>query len=158
MADGYAIAETMRLEEPTFFETLTTVPMEFKNRARPSDYRLRIPAILLDDAGRVTEVRIGNFLRGPQRTSKDQMPKLYAAYRHLIRMTKEERFKVRFRLNSGDMSTFNNRRVLHARTAFDPNSGARHLQGCYVDTDELASRLRILKREAVAASVSLNAA
>ena len=38
-------------------------------------------------------------------------------------------------------------RVLHARRAFDPTSGPRHLQGAYVDRDEINSRWRVLKRE-----------
>ena len=70
----------------------------------------------------------------------------YAAYRPLIAMTREDRFRVRFRLAPGEMASFDNRRVLHARTAFDPSTRARHLQGCYVDTGELSSRIRILRR------------
>jgi hypothetical protein len=39
------------------------------------------------------------------------------------------------------------RRVLHAaREEFDPNSGPRHLEGCYVDRDNFLSRLRVLER------------
>ena len=41
--------------------------------------------------------------------------------------------------------TTDNHRVLHGRTAFDADSGRRHLQGCYVDRDELRSRLRVLE-------------
>ena len=44
------------------------------------------------------------------------------------------------------MVAFDNRRVLHGRREFDPNSGARHLQGTYLDRDMLASRLRVLAR------------
>jgi gamma-butyrobetaine dioxygenase len=50
------------------------------------------------------------------------------------------------RLRAGDMWVFDNRRVLHSRTKFDPSSGKRHLQGCYVDRDELMSRGRVLER------------
>ena len=39
-----------------------------------------------------------------------------------------------------------NQRALHGRTAFDPNAGRRHLQGCYVDKDGVESRLRVLAR------------
>ena len=41
---------------------------------------------------------------------------------------------------------FDNRRVLHARNAFDLKAGRRHLQGCYIDRDELLSRIRVLER------------
>ena len=43
------------------------------------------------------------------------------------------------------MFTFNNRRLLHGRTEFDPNSGHRHLQGYYMDRDEIIGRLKYLK-------------
>ena len=41
------------------------------------------------------------------------------------------------------MAAFDNRRILHGREAFDPNTGFRHLRGCYVDRGEFDSRLRI---------------
>ena len=135
-------------EAPRLFETLTRLPMEFRNRAQRSDYRIAVPAIRLDEAGAVREIRLGNFLRGPLHAAEADMPHLYAAYRHFARMTGEERFRVRFRLEPGHMAAIDNRRVLHARGAFDPASGERHLQGCYVDTDEIRSRIRILRRQA----------
>ncbi|WP_119462068.1 TauD/TfdA family dioxygenase [Rhodospirillaceae bacterium SYSU D60014] len=147
MADGFRIAEALRIETPEHFRALTTLPMEFRNRAQTSDYRTRGPAIRLNDNGEITEIRLGNFLRGPMRVAEQDMPLLYAAYRRFMSMTREDRFRVSFRLNAGCMAAFDNRRVLHARSAFDPASGDRHLQGCYVDTDELLSRIRILRRE-----------
>ena len=47
---------------------------------------------------------------------------------------------------------FDNYRILHGRSAFDPNSGHRHLQGCYIDRDDFLSRIRTLE-EAAPASV-----
>jgi gamma-butyrobetaine dioxygenase len=44
------------------------------------------------------------------------------------------------------MVVFDNRRILHGREAFNPASGLRHLQGCYVDRGEFESRLRLLGR------------
>jgi gamma-butyrobetaine dioxygenase len=44
------------------------------------------------------------------------------------------------------MESFNNRRVLHGRDEVNPQSGPRHLQGCYVDPDDFLSRLRVLER------------
>jgi len=61
----------------------------------------------------------------------------------------EDYFLVRFRLQPGDIETrtCDNGRVLHARDAFDPSTEERLLQGCYVDRDEMQSRIRILERE-----------
>jgi gamma-butyrobetaine dioxygenase len=53
---------------------------------------------------------------------------------------------MRFRLSPGELMAFDNRRVLHGRAGFDPDSGSRLLRGCYGEREELESRLRILYR------------
>jgi hypothetical protein len=49
-----------------------------------------------------------------------------------------------FRLRPGDTLVFNNRRMLHGRTAFISSSPTsnRFLHGCYLNIDEFASRYR----------------
>lgn len=49
-----------------------------------------------------------------------------------------------YRLKEGECVIFNNRRVLHARTAFDVTAGERWLKGAYLDTDVFRSRYRVL--------------
>jgi gamma-butyrobetaine dioxygenase len=44
------------------------------------------------------------------------------------------------------MSAFDNRRILHGRAAFDDSGGRRHFQGCYVEREEVANRIRVLER------------
>lgn len=144
--DGFAIADTLRQEDPEAFHSLCEIPVEFRNKDRHSDYRCLAPIIALDALGRVTEIRMANFLRGAFDTSEDNMPKLYRAYRRFIGMTREPRFRLIQRLNPGELWCFDNRRTLHARNAFDPATGARHFQGCYVDRDELLSRILVLQR------------
>ncbi|MGV8920435.1 MAG: gamma-butyrobetaine dioxygenase [Pseudomonas sp.] len=144
--DGFAIADALRHEDPEAFRSLCEIPVEFRNKDRHSDYRCLAPVIALDALGRVSEVRLANFLRGPFDAPPAQMPALYRAYRRFIGMTREVRFQVMRRLNSGEMWCFDNRRTLHARNAFDPASGARHFQGCYIDRDELLSRILVLQR------------
>ena len=58
----------------------------------------------------------------------------------------DKRFTINFKLKAGDIFSFNNLRVLHGRTEFDPNSGHRHLQGYYMDRDEIIGRLAYLKK------------
>jgi gamma-butyrobetaine dioxygenase len=144
--DGFAIAEALRREDPEAFQALCEIPVEFRNKDRHSDYRCLAPIIALDAVGQVSEIRMANFLRGPFDASVEQMPRLYRAYRRFIAMTREARFRVMTRLNPGELWCFDNRRTLHARNAFDPASGARHFQGCYVDRDELLSRILVLQR------------
>ncbi len=145
-ADGFRIAEALAREDPEAYEVLTTQPVEFRNTDREFDYRFSSPMIRLGAEGEVTEVRVGNFLRAPYDAPAARMAMLYRAYRKLSAMLREPRFQIRFRLTPGDMVCFDNRRVLHARTAFDPGTGHRKLQGCYLDRDELLSRIRILER------------
>ncbi len=57
------------------------------------------------------------------------------------------RFERHVRLHPGDVMCMDNYRILHGRTEFDPNSGPRHLQGCYVDRDDFLSRIRTLERD-----------
>ncbi len=144
--DGFAIAEALRQEEPQLFEALCEIPVEFRNKDRHSDYRCLAPIIAVDALGRVAEIRMANFLRGAFDTSVAQMPLLYRAYRRFIAMTREPRFRLIQRLKPGELWCFDNRRTLHARNAFDPATGARHFQGCYVDRDELLSRILVLQR------------
>ena len=51
------------------------------------------------------------------------------------------------KLEEGEMVLFNNRRVLHARNAFEPGQGERWLKGGYMDTDVVLSRMRTLREK-----------
>ncbi|ROT39021.1 Clavaminate synthase-like protein [Sodiomyces alkalinus F11] len=51
-------------------------------------------------------------------------------------LLEDERNMVRRRLRPGECVVFDNRRVLHGRTAFDPASGRRHLHGAYVAMED----------------------
>lgn len=144
--DGFAIAEALRREDPEAFRTLSEIPVEFRNKDRHSDYRCLAPIIALDALGQVAEIRMANFLRAPFDAPPEQMPRLYHAYRNLIALTRQARFRLVRRLEPGHLWCFDNRRTLHARNAFDPASGARHFQGCYIDRDELLSRILVLQR------------
>ncbi|QUD88337.1 TauD/TfdA family dioxygenase [Phenylobacterium montanum] len=145
--DGFAIAAAMRQQHPDDFHVLTTTPMAFWNKDTVTDYRWNAPLLALDDTGRVCEARFANFLRGPIDAEPEAMAAIYRALRRFLAFSRDPALRLVRRLEPGDAWVFDNRRVLHARTEFDPASGRRHLQGCYVDRDELISRIRVLERE-----------
>ena len=144
--DGFRVAEVIQAEQPKHFETLCRLPWTFVNKAKVTDYRWKAPILATDHDGRVIEVRWGNFLRGPLEAAPAEIEAGYAAARAFVALTKDPAYQAVFRLEPGELAMFDNRRVLHARKAFDPQSGARHLRGCYVDRDELLSRIRMLER------------
>jgi gamma-butyrobetaine dioxygenase len=150
--DGFAIGEAMRSEAPEAFRLLTTTPMAFWNRDSRTDYRWDAPILALDAQGELAEVRFANFLRGPVDAAEADMGAIYDALRRFQAMAREPRFTLERRLKPGDMWAFDNRRVLHARREFDPASGARWLQGAYVDRDEIVSRWRVLLRQSAVGS------
>ena len=51
------------------------------------------------------------------------------------------------KMESGTCVIFDNRRIVHARKAFDGTEGERWLRGAYVDEDAFKSRLRVLNEE-----------
>jgi gamma-butyrobetaine dioxygenase len=74
------------------------------------------------------------------------MEKFYKAHHRFAKILHSDEFNIRFKLKTGDIFCFNNRRVLHGRTEYDPNSGDRHLQGYYIDRDEIIARLNYLNK------------
>jgi gamma-butyrobetaine dioxygenase len=78
--------------------------------------------------------------------SPEDMDKFYKAHHKFGKLLHDKKFMVEFKLKEGDIFCFNNRRVLHGRTEYNPNSGHRHLQGYYLDRDEIISRLHYLKK------------
>ena len=51
------------------------------------------------------------------------------------------------KMDPGTCVIFNNRRIVHARKAFDSEDGERWLRGAYIDEDGFKSRLRVLNEE-----------
>lgn len=75
------------------------------------------------------------------------LPKVLQALRAFANRVEHPKALYEYRLNEGECVIFNNRRVLHGRTAFDTTRGERWLKGTYVDTDVFLSRLRVLSEQ-----------
>lgn len=146
LADGFRVAEVLRAEAPDLFLTLAETPLEFANRARDSDYRRRAPMIALDRDGELDEIRLSPWLRAPLAAPLPTVDAVYRGLRLFQEIAARAELQVRFRLPPGSLIAFDNRRLLHGRTGFDGGSGARWLQGCYMEREELASKLRIAAR------------
>ena len=146
--DGFAVADYLRKNEKEIFETLVSVPLKFRDKDYTQDsYRsFHAPAISLTKDQDFHDIRFSVATMDALDCHPDVMDKVYKAHHRFGNLLHDDKFQINFRLEPGDIFSFNNRRVLHGRTAFDPNSGHRHLQGYYMDRDEIIGRLNFLKK------------
>jgi gamma-butyrobetaine dioxygenase len=145
-ADGFRIAAEMRETDAAAFALLCDTPLPFRFHDGECDLRFYAPTIALDRHGDFFQIRHHLALTAPLDIDFAKTPAVYRALRAFAALARDSRFALDLRLAPGEIAVFNNRRILHGRRAFDPSSGARHLQGCYVDWDETLSRIRVLER------------
>jgi gamma-butyrobetaine dioxygenase len=145
--DGFAVADYLRKNEKEIFETLVSVPLKFRDKdyTQESIRGFHGPAISLTKDNDYNDIRFSVATMDTLDCHPDIMDKVYKAHHRFGNLLHDDKFQIKFRLSPGDIFSFNNRRVLHGRTAFDPNSGHRHLQGYYIDRDEILGRLNYLK-------------
>lgn len=147
LVDGFKAADLLRQEDPAGFDLLCSVPMNFRYASADAELCARQTLISLDADGEVCAVHFNNrsadWLDAPFEIAEPWY-RAYLAFAHII---KKPQLEVRFRLDPGDCVVMRNDRTLHGRTAFDPNLGRRHLQGCYIDRDGVESRRLVLRRK-----------
>jgi gamma-butyrobetaine dioxygenase len=148
-ADGFALAEQLRADDPDAFALLTRTPVRFRYRDADNTLEMERPYIEVNRRGEVTAVVYNNRAVEPFRLPAETLPAFYRAYRKWARLMRDPRFVIQVPLQNGDLVAFDNTRALHGRTAFSSaveTGPPRHLQGCYVDPDGLYSALATLKR------------
>jgi gamma-butyrobetaine dioxygenase len=144
--DGFAAARSVRDEDPLAFATLTSTALTFKYEDANALLRASGPIIAVNAAGDVRGIRWNDRSMQPPAVPPQDVEEVYRAMRRFAATLERPELHIHLRLEPGDCIVFDNTRVLHARTAFEGGSGARHLQGCYADVDGLASTLAVLER------------
>ncbi len=146
--DGFAVADYLKKNEKEVFKTLISVPLKFRDKdyTQESHRSFYAPALSLTKDGDYNDIRFSVATMDTLDCDPKNMEKVYKAHHKLGNLLHDDKFQIKFRLEPGDIYSFNNRRVLHGRTEFDPNSGHRHLQGYYMDRDEILGRLSFLKK------------
>ncbi len=146
--DAFAVADYLRKNEKDVFDVLVNTPLKFRDK----DYTQEAirsfygPAISLTKDGDFNDIRYSIATLDALDCHPDKMDSVYRAHHRFGNLLHNEKYQINFRLEPGDVFSFNNRRLLHGRTEFDPNSGHRHLQGYYMDRDEIIGRLNYLKK------------
>jgi gamma-butyrobetaine dioxygenase len=146
LVDGYAVGEALRARDPEAFRILCTTPIRFRYRDPVTELTASAPPIELDVNGRVKTIHFSPRLDFVPLLPPEDLTAYYRARRVFDHLLRTPEFEIRFLLHSGDLVMFDNCRLLHGRTGFDPRQGQRHLQGCYIDIDGPRSLYRVLRR------------
>jgi gamma-butyrobetaine dioxygenase len=152
LVDGYAVAEALRVRDAEAFRILSTTAVRFLFRDKDTEMMSSAPLVELDATGNVRTIRFSPRLDFVPLLPPAELSAYYRARRVFGRALRSEEFEIRFLLNKGDLVMFDNCRLLHGRTGFDPQEGLRHLQGCYIDIDGPRSKYRVLQRSLSAGS------
>ena len=145
--DAFAVADYLKNNEKDTFDILVNTPLKFRDKDYTQEAVRSVygTAISLTKDGDYNDIRYSIATLDALDCHPDIMDSVYKAHHRFGNLLHDDKFQINFRLEPGDIFSFNNRRLLHGRTEFDPNSGHRHLQGYYMDRDEIIGRLKYLK-------------
>lgn len=146
LVDGFAVAQALRTQEPEAFRILSTTPVRFKYLDVDTELTASAPPIELDVTGELKAIHFSPRLDFVPLFPRAQLEAYYRARRSFDHRLRAPDFEIRFLLKGGDLVMFDNCRLLHGRTGFNPAEGLRHLQGCYIDIDGPRSLYRVLRR------------
>jgi trimethyllysine dioxygenase len=139
LVDGLAIAEKMRHKYPDAFNILCSVNIPGRY-IKPGTYlEAHRPLFRVNDNGDVIQVSFNNHDRAPFRLENDLMVKFYDAYKIFHNLANDKSRQFEFILDPGKVLTFDNWRLLHARSSL---TGYRQLCGGYHNREDFESKLR----------------
>ena len=146
LVDGFAVAQALRTSHRAAFNVLASTPVRFRYTDADTELTASAPPIALDVAGELAAIHFSPRLDFVPLFPPEQLEAYYRARRLFDQRLRAPDFEIRFLLGAGDLVMFDNTRLLHGRTGFDPAEGLRHLQGCYIDLDGPRSLHRVLRR------------
>lgn len=147
MTDGLAVVDYLELNEPEVLEILTSRQWTFFNRDSSQDHRWTGPIIDKGDGRVPWTFRAFHPVRGFPAMAAEEVSDAYSAMQRLGYVANSDELQIRYQFTPGDLVAFDNRRVLHGRESFDATAGVRRLRGTYLDSDEVYSRVRVLRRQ-----------
>nr|XP_020464453.1 gamma-butyrobetaine dioxygenase [Monopterus albus] len=151
VVDGFHMAKQLQREDPEAFHTLTSLHVDFTDTGTDyCDFMLQSKKRIIDvDAeGRVVRINYNNATRDSVLDLPlHQVQPFYRALKAFVDLMNRPENMVTYTMEPGDIVTFDNWRLLHGRRNYISRPDKlRHLEGAYLDWDEVMSRLRILRR------------
>ena len=147
LVDGYTVTEDLKKDFKEYYDILTKVKVKFKFIDKDVVLEGWSELIKLDENKKFKQVKFSPRLDFVPILNKDQLDLYYKARNKISSMYNSDKYKIEFKLMSGDLLMMDNYRLLHGRTEFDANEGNRFLQGAYIDFDSTEGKLRHLKRK-----------
>ena len=146
--DSFAVANFLKKNHSKRYKLLTKNNVIFKdNDFTQKNVRVqKSPIIKVNKNKDFEEVRINLGAMGTLDLDPNIMDEYYNAYIFFYKQLNSKKFQISFKLKAGNIFCFDNRRILHGRKQFDPNSGNRHLQGYYIEREEITSKLNYLNK------------
>jgi gamma-butyrobetaine dioxygenase len=146
--DAFKVANDLQKVSQEAFQTLSAVKTTFHKEDERHHLKFAHPIIQLEyGSGAIEAINWSPPFEGVQFIVEQFVERYYDARRLWSKMLNDPTYSIQHRLSPGDIVVFNNRRVLHARTAFDEKEGHRLLEGAYLGSDEWIEKLRVLKRK-----------
>ena len=144
LVDGYSVSKYLENNYKEYFKILTETNVNFKFTDVDVILENKSKIIELDTEGNFKQISFSGRLDYVPLLENKKLETFYNARKLMYELCNSDQFKIKFRLSKGMIAMFDNLRLLHGRTKFDPNTGFRHLQGCYLDHDATEGKLRRL--------------
>jgi trimethyllysine dioxygenase len=141
LIDGLAIAEKMRIEHPEYFKILSKINIPGRYIKTDTYLEATRPLFRLNDKEQVVQVSFNNHDRAPFRLDNHLMSKFYEAYKVFHNLANDKSRQFQLMLEPGKVLTFDNWRMLHARSSL---TGFRQLCGGYHNREDFESKLRLI--------------
>lgn len=143
LVDGFRIAWELERNHPEAFALLSRVRVPGQYIGDGAWLRAERPVFRHDTEGKLVQVTFNNYDRAPFRLPDAEMNAFYEALRAFETLANDHRYQWRYGLRPGEVLLFDNWRAMHGRASYE---GKRRLAGCYLNREDLESRLRVLGR------------
>jgi gamma-butyrobetaine dioxygenase len=162
--DALHAATTLQATNPEAFDVLASTPVAFHyindgHHLHQSHCTIDVATPMATSAPHERQINHINYsppFQAPLSLSTTS-PAFYPALAEFSSLLNKAELTYQYTLKEGDAVVFDNRRVLHARTAFsdkevgdsiDEGEANRWLKGCYMEADALLDRRRVLRARA----------
>ncbi len=147
LVDGYTVTEKLKKDYPDYFKILTEIKVRYQFIDKEVVLEDWSEMIKLDENQNFKQVRFSPRLDFVPLMDKEKLDLYYAARNKIAELYNSDKYRLEFKLASGDLLMMDNYRLLHGRTSYNTNEGNRFLQGCYIDYDSTEGKLKHLKRK-----------